>query len=154
MEELRLKRTELQTVEVSLSYQRRVAQGHLDIVGAERRRRSGYEEALDSDRLVETLSAILSDRSPTPGLGRLSLLMAPEPAEIDTSEVDAILASSPGERSSLTEAELSSLVERLSAYESDISSQRRQLHQGIDALQAEMTHRYRTGEASVDSLLS
>ena len=45
------------------------------------------------------------------------------------------------------------LVERLSGYESGVSEQRHRLHQRIDALQAEITRRYRTGQASVESLL-
>jgi hypothetical protein len=34
-----------------------------------------------------------------------------------------------------------------------VSGQRRDLFERIDALQAEITRRYKTGEASVDSLL-
>ena len=34
-----------------------------------------------------------------------------------------------------------------------MSRRRRSLHERIDALQAEITRRYRTGEASVESLL-
>ena len=37
--------------------------------------------------------------------------------------------------------------------ERHVSGQRRALHERIDALQEELVRRYKTGEASVDSLL-
>jgi uncharacterized small protein (DUF1192 family) len=40
----------------------------------------------------------------------------------------------------------------VSAYEHDVSGRRRALHERIDVLQAEITRRYRTGEASVETL--
>ena len=43
--------------------------------------------------------------------------------------------------------------EKLSAYEADVSARRKALFEQIDALQAEITRRYKTGEASVESLL-
>ena len=43
--------------------------------------------------------------------------------------------------------------EALDQFEQQVSGRRRELHQRIDALQAEITRRYRTGEASVETLL-
>ncbi len=152
MDELRAKRAECQTVEVGLSYQRRMAQGRLDIVGAEQKRRAEGGEPQSDDDLVRSLAATLADRSRPPGNGRLPVLMAPD--EVDTTELDAIAR--PGALArlgDLPDDELSRLVAELSAYEHDISQMRRALHERIDALQAEITRRYRTGEASVDSLL-
>jgi hypothetical protein len=80
--------------------------------------------------------------------------MAPDAVDVDTAELDAIAG--PGGLARLTDqtdAELVRLVEELSTYEAHISVQRRSLHERIDALQAEITRRYRTGEASVESLL-
>src|SRR5690242_10810807 len=59
MDELRAKRAESQAVEVGLSYLRRLAQGRLDIVAAEQRRRAEGGEPVDHDHLVESLSDIL-----------------------------------------------------------------------------------------------
>ena len=129
MDDLRTKRAECQGLEVGLSYQRRMAQGRLDIVAAERRRRADGGPAPSHDDFIRTLAATLADRSRPPGHGRLPQLMAPD------------------------DADLVDLVERLSTYEGDVSKKRRALHERIDALQGEITRRYRTGEATVESLL-
>ena len=159
MDELRARRLECQTLEVALSYQRRMAQGRLDIVGAERSRRAGGAGAsadpeAGTEELVEQLSGILADRGRAPGLGRMPRLMAPEAEDVDTDELDAIVG--PGGLASLSDAEegeLDRLIEELSGFERSISEQRRQLHGRIDTIQAEIARRYRTGEASVETLL-
>jgi hypothetical protein len=45
------------------------------------------------------------------------------------------------------------MADALSALEVRVSGCRRDLFERIDALQAEITRRYKTGEATVDSLL-
>ena len=45
------------------------------------------------------------------------------------------------------------MADQLTAFEQRVSGHRRELFERIDALQAEITRRYKTGEASVDSLL-
>jgi cell division protein ZapA (FtsZ GTPase activity inhibitor) len=154
MDDLRAKRAECQALEVGLSYQRRMAQGRLDLVAAEQRRRAEGGDPPSEDDLVRNLAATLADRQRPPGNGRLPQLMAPEVGDIDTDQLDGIAG--PGALARLTEQgddDLAQLVERLSAYEADVSRRRRALHERIDALQAEITRRYRTGEASVESLL-
>lgn len=154
MEELRAKRGELQGFEVTLSYQRRMAQGRLDIVAAERQRREAGEEPLDQEGMVAQLTEILAPHTRGPGAGRLSQLLAPEPADAATQELDAIAG--PGVLSSLpelTDAELEELVTRLAEFEVRCSRLRRELHERIDQLQGEVVRRYRSGEASVESLL-
>lgn len=154
MEELRAKRSECQAVEVALSYQRRMAQGRLDIVGAEQRRRADGDPPPSDDDLVRNLAATLADRTRPAGNGRLPLLMAPDTDEVDTTELDTIAR--PGALARLVEVpddELARLVEGLSGYEHAVSAKRRALHERIDALQAEITRRYRTGEATIDGLL-
>jgi hypothetical protein len=87
-------------------------------------------------------------------VGRLPQLLAPSAGELDTSELDAIAG--PGVLSRLPELDddrLASLVDELSAHEAELSARRRTLHERIDVLQAEITRRYKTGEASVESLL-
>jgi hypothetical protein len=81
-------------------------------------------------------------------------LMAPEDADVDTTELDAIARPTVlGSLADADDAELDRLVHALSEYERSVSSDRRALHGAIDALQAEIARRYQTGEASVDSLL-
>jgi hypothetical protein len=154
MEELRAKRAESQTTEVGLSYVRRLAQGRLDIVAAEQRRRAEGGEPVDHDHLVESLSGILGDHLTAPGNGRLPQLLGPDLDEVDTSGLDAIAG--PGRLAGLTEltdADLAELLEQLAAFEADVSAKRRALFEQIDALQAEITRRYKSGEASVETLL-
>jgi hypothetical protein len=154
MEELRRRRAEGQELEVGVSYQRRIAQGRLDIVAAEQRRRASGEAPVDHDHLVQQLSGILADRTHAPGVGRLPQLLAPGPGELDTTELDAVAG--PGLLSRLPELDderLASLIEDLSAHEAELSARRHTLHERIDVLQAEITRRYKTGEASVESLL-
>jgi hypothetical protein len=154
MDELRARRAECQALEVTLSYQRRMAQGRLDLAGAEQRRRAEGGELPDADDLVRSLAATLADRDRPPGNGRLPQLMAPEAVEVETEAIDAIAG--PGLLARLVDqpdAEVARLITELSAYEAAVSTSRRALHERIDLLQAEITRRYRDGEASVESLL-
>jgi hypothetical protein len=50
--------------------------------------------------------------------------------------------------------QLNSIAGRLEAIESRVSADRRALHERIDALQAELVDRHKTGRATVDGLLS
>lgn len=159
MEELRARRTACQTLEVGLSYQRRMAQGRLDIVAAERNQRAGGASAPHvgdgTDEMVEQLSGILADRGRPPGFGRMPQLMAPDEEDVDTDELDAIAG--PGTLASLAELSddgLARLVDDFSVYERAVSDQRHELHTRIDAFQAEIARRYRVGEASVETLLT
>ena len=155
MADLRSKRAECQALEVALSYQRRLAQGRLDIVAAARRRRAEGGEPPSHDDLIRSLAATLADRGRPAGNGRLPQLMTPDAEDVDTGELDRIAG--PGALSRLIEVsddDLAEMVEALSGYEHEVSGRRRALHERIDALQAEITRRYRTGEASVESLLS
>src|SRR5437879_1909637 len=154
MDELRSKRAECQAIEVGLSYRRRLSQGRLDIVAAEQRRRAEGAPEPSEDDLVRNLAVTLADRARPAGNGRLPQLMAPDVDDFDTDELDGIAR--PGALARITEAgddELAALVDKLSTDEADVSAQRHALHERIDALQAEITRRYRTGEASVESLL-
>ena len=154
MDELRAKRSESQAIEVGLSYLRRLAQGRLDIVAAEQRRRVDGGEPVDHEHLVASLSDILGDHLVAPGNGRLPQLMTPDLSAFDAGPLDAIAG--PSRLSNLgecTDADLADLVEKLSVFEAEVSAERRTLFTTIDALQAEITRRYKTGEASVESLL-
>ena len=154
MEELRARRADAQSEEVTVSYRRRLAQGRLDIVAAERRRRADGDAPPSNDDLVRNLAATLADRARPAGNGRLPQLMTPDPDDIATAELDSIAR--PGALARIVELsddELARLVDDLSAYEAEVSRQRRALHERIDAVQAELTRRYKTGEATVESLL-
>ena len=145
-------RGEAEQEEVDLSYLRRMIQGRLDILRAELNRR----DSTGTNSLVEDLSTILADepRSAARGLGRHSTV---EPSRADSHRryVEALVAdvdlSDTGARSS---DELAHAMRTLSEEERKISEKRRAVQGVMDACSAEITRRYRDGEADVDALLS
>ncbi len=155
MDEVRDMRKECQEVETGLSLLRRVVQGRLDIVGVELQRRAEGGDPDDLPDLIARLPEVLSDRTHAPGVGRLPQMMTPGemPPELEA-ELDAIVGTGHlADLPSVDDAALHSMAGQLDAFEQRISGQRRDLFERIDALQAEITRRYKTGEASVDSLL-
>lgn len=155
IEEIRAMRTESASVETGLSYLRRVVQGRLDIVAGELSRRRDGGDPGDLTELIERLPEILADRTRSPGLGRLPQTLGqgtPEP-ELEA-KLDQICGGGDLDRlPDIDDERLVALREELTAFEHEVSGRRRELFDVIDALQAELTRRYRTGEASVESLL-
>jgi len=155
MDEVRAMRAECQEVETGLSLLRRLVQGRLDIVGLELTRRAAGGPPTDLADLVARLPEVLADRTHAPGIGRLVQLMSPGelPPELEA-ELDGIITA--GRLSHLpseTDDDLRSITEQLAQLEVKVSGHRHALFERIDALQAEITRRYKTGEATVDSLL-
>ena len=153
---LRSHRHDATEVETGLSYLRRMIQGRLDIVLAERRRRQEGGATRDVTELIDQLPSILGDHVHAPGLGRLPTLMGP--GDLDASleaQLDAVMpASRLGSLSDLGDSELSSAADGLEQLEREVSTERRVVFEVLDRLQEEIVRRYRTGEASVDTLLS
>lgn len=154
MEDLRARRDEATVVETGLSYLRRIVQGRLDILLAEQRsREAGEQESLTE--LVDQLPSILSEHVHAPGLGRLPALMGP--GELDPGLEQRLEEAMPESRlAKVTEVELQDLsvgINRLVELEREISGLRRSVFDVLDRLQEEIVRRYRTGEATVDSLL-
>jgi len=154
-DDIRSMRAECQEVETGLSYLRRVLQGRLDIIDAElERRRSGGDPA-DLSSLIEKLPEILSDHLRAPGLGRLPSSIGPGRLDPELEERLAEVVAA-GDLDSITQVpdeRLRAARESLAELEGDVSARRRAMFERIDSLQAELTRRYRTGEASVESLL-
>lgn len=158
IEEIRSLRTECQAIETGLSYLRRVIQGRLDLVAAEAKSRSEGQTSSEDDSLqdlIERLPDILADRTRPAGVGRLPQTMTT--GEVDPElEADVDGAIGPGDVSNLnamSTEDLLAATDRLADVERRVSDHRRILFDRLDALQAEIARRYRTGEASVDSLL-
>lgn len=153
--ELRRRRQECQEVETGLSYFRRLIQGRLDIIQAElgRRRGGGSDQGLED--LIGQLPTILAEHSSSaPARGALPEVIAPPGVEEFSARLSAVvdaerLASLP----SLDETAVQDMLTRLAEFERTVSSQRRALHERIDALQSEIIRRYKSGEATVDALL-
>jgi hypothetical protein len=155
IDEVRSMRSDCVAVETSVSYVRRMVQGRLDIVAAERQRREAGEAPADMGQLIGRLPEILGDHGRPPGLGRLpQSIEPPEPdpellSRLDTVAGAGLLTSLP----EMSDAELAEVAAQLEALEHDVSGRRRDLFDRIDALQSELTRRYRSGEADVESLL-
>jgi hypothetical protein len=155
IEDVRALRSECQAVETGLSYLRRLVQGRLDIVAGELERRAAGGDPADLGALISQLPDILSDRTRPPGPGRLPQIMAP--GEVSGVLVDRLSEIvSTGSLHALAEVgdeQLVAMRGELIELEAEVSALRREVFERVDALQAELTRRYRTGEASVESLL-
>ena len=154
LDELRARRDDCLKVEGKVSYLRRLVQGRLDIVQADVGRRARREPPAELPSLLEQLPGILADRSHAPGPGRLPSSPTPVDDGELTDELDALagaerLASLP----ELPDGEVEGLARELSELERRVSERRRALFAAIDALQDELVRRYRSGEATIGSVL-
>lgn len=143
LNEVRRRRDTAEDVEAQISYYRRLLHGRMDLLDFEMRRRSGEEERSILEALPEILAngMILGSE---PNLKHIET-MPPLPTTtgrrlIDKIMDDGVLASLP----ELTDEELREAIERLREVETQLSGQRRRLHQVIDILQDEMVSRYRS----------
>ena len=156
---LRALRRDAQQEEADLSYLRRMLHGRIDILQAELSRRGAAPGAPD-DRgadgpVVDRLSEILTDgpsrvRSSarhvtlgTPLTERVRALAEEMLSEVELSDLDA-----------RTDPELDVAMARLVRHEQQVSRRRHALQQTVDGCSAEITRRYRDGEARVEDLLA
>jgi len=150
--DVRALRNEAEQEEADLSYLRRLLQGRVDIIQAELARRRG--ELGESGSIIDQLPRILADdRTPARGLGRHTVI---EPSRVDEHRrlVERLVADS--DLSALagrTADQLEETLVRFGDHERDISEQRRAVQGVMDACAAEITRRYREGEADVSALL-
>lgn len=155
VDELRSRRDDCRRVEDKVSYLRRLAQGRLDIVAADLRRRADGSSSPGLLELVEQLPEILRDRTRPSGPGRLPTSLAPPDEAGDlTAELDALApAGVLAHLADETDESVQELASRLQGLERAVSDARRALFDRIDVLQAELALRYKSGEASVGSVL-
>ncbi len=149
--DVREMRTEAEQEEVDLSYVRRMLQGRVDVLRAELSRRKGA-----TGDLVADLAKILAEeqRSPARGSGRHTVL---EPSRVDSHRrhVESMLADVDlSDVSARSEEDLDTAIVELGDQEQMLSAQRREVQVVMDACSAEITRRYRDGEADVDALLA
>jgi hypothetical protein len=156
LDEVRERRNACQAAENGLSYVRRLVQGRLDIVGREVEHRRDGGAPGDVSSLVDELPEILADRMRGPGMGRPPQDLEPTdvPEELLARVDEAAGPATLGDLSALHDDALDGLLAALQAIEQEVSGLRRKLHDQIDALQGEITRRYRDGEASVETLLA
>lgn len=151
--DLRKRRDDAEQEETDLSYLRRLIQGRIDILRAELARRSGE----GSGSLLADLPQILGESGPRTaprGLGRHTNV---EPSRADEHRryVEALVADVDlSDVSARTDEELRSALGVFEREESDLSDKRRRIFAVLDACSAEVTRRYRDGEADVSDLLT
>jgi len=153
LEDVRSLRDEAEQEEVDLSYIRRLIQGRMDIVRAELNRRDGHGS---SGTLVEGLAQTLADepRAPARGLGRHTSV---EPSRVDSHRryIEALVADVDlSDTAARTSGQLAHAMRVLAEEEQVLSGKRREVQAVMDACSAEMTRRYRDGEADVAQLLA
>ncbi|MGH9166075.1 MAG: S26 family signal peptidase [Acidimicrobiales bacterium] len=154
MDEVRARRAACEEAEVTLSYLRRLVQGRLDIVRTYHQDR--LEGGAQSERsLVDRLPEMLAQGVVGGGPGRLARRLEPDVNHRAlTEELDRIIdVAGLATLDDRPDAEVAAVVDALTDLEGRVSARRRALHGPLDALQAEIVRRYRSGEATVDSLL-
>ncbi|MFE2109349.1 ABC transporter substrate-binding protein [Kitasatospora sp. NPDC059463] len=162
LDQLRTLRRETLEQEADLSYLRRLLHGRMDILLAELDRRPGAGAARPADAaepagaaLLERLPAILTDAPSSVRRSARHVTLGPPRGQQSQLEADALmgdvqladLAAHPAE-------ELLAALERLRAHEREVSGRRQRLLRTADGCNAEITRRYRDGEARVDDLLA
>lgn len=150
LDELRERRATAEDVEAQISYYRRLLHGRMDLLNFEMRRRRGEE----SRTLIEALPEIIATGmvfGDEPNLRHLET-MPPIPNVTGRRLIDKIMADGVvTELPDLSVEDIGEALERLEEVESHLSTQRKQLHEVIDALQDEIISRYKSeqGEAQV-----
>ncbi|MEU0810470.1 ABC transporter substrate-binding protein [Streptomyces sp. NPDC005970] len=150
LSELRALRRSAQREEADLSYVRRLLQGRVDILRAELNRRSA-----PGSPVVDLLPEILADGpSGHRSSARHVTLGTPQGAEYRRLAEETLAEIGLSDLGARTDEELAGAMGRLADYERQVSRQRRELQRTADDCGAEITRRYREGEAHVDDLLS
>lgn len=155
MADLRARKSECSEAEAALSYLRRLVQVRLDIVLAELQSRADGGTG-ELSELVEQLPEILAEGGTRTMAGRLPSLTLPDVEDHQLSaDLDAIFdVDKAGALPQTDDAEVRRIADGLVELERRVSDQRRALHERLDMLQAEIVRRYKSGEATVDTLLS
>ncbi|WP_326597609.1 RsiG family protein [Streptomyces sp. NBC_01803] len=136
--------------EADLSFVRRLLQGRIDILEAERRRRIAQESGL-----LDQLPSILTDEpSRQRSSARHVTLGLPASQEYQRLAEEMLDEVSLSDLTALSDDELHDALGRLARWEAQVSRRRQSLHRTTDACGAEIARRYRVGEAQVDDLLS
>lgn len=153
-DEVRDRRVMCDDLDMELSYYRRMLHGRMDLVAFEMRRRVGEEE----QTLIEALPRILAEGAYAAAPGLASRQVPVEVPDIprhggrivDKALDGDFIARLP----SLEDDELGDTRRFLEEVEAEVSRQRRLVHDTLDAIQEELTSRYRDGSADPDELLA
>jgi hypothetical protein len=147
LDELRRRQAECLEIETEVSYVRRMTQARIDILEAEIDRRASGGSVAD---LIAALPEILDDEGPRAPVekSRLTRHLAPS-MDIEWKRgrerliSDDTLAKLPD----LDDDELQSTLRELGELEHQVSQQRRELHQVIDRVEADLAAWHKVGQA-------
>jgi hypothetical protein len=138
---LHQKKDECVELETEYSFVRRLAQGRIDIIEAEQRRR---ETGGGLDELLAMLPKILADQGPrpSPSQARLAQQLAPSPdiafsRGLEHLVGDATLARLPD----LSDEEIAEALTQLKQLEREVSAVRRSLHEVLHVLETDLAQR-------------
>ena len=149
IDEVRAKRDESHEGEKELSFERRLCQARIDILGAELDQRSGKTTGDLIDRLPAILAAEGSSGS-EPGLpSRAPDFSIPRNADVPRRRVEEVEGEQALARlSTLSDDEIKGRIESLKDHERIVSAKRSKVQAVVDMLQAEIVRRYSEGEAT------
>ncbi len=160
--ELRARRQLAEQEEVDLSYARRLLQARLDLLVDERVQRvhgvpvPTVRVPRSDDVLARELGVVLSDETPRRDHGRGRHLQT-DPSRVGEHRRAAELAVADlraSDPASLSTPELDAAIARLQGFEQEVSKNRSLVQNIMDLLSADMTRRYREGEAQVEDILA
>ncbi|WP_093788015.1 RsiG family protein [Actinacidiphila guanduensis] len=155
LDALRALRRDAQREEADLSYLRRMLHGRIDILQAELRRRDGAAEPSQGPAVVDRLSEILTDGpAPVRSSARHVTLGTPLTEGVRGLAEEMLSEVELSDLAARTDPELRAAMARLARHEQQVSRRRHVLQHTVDACSAEITRRYREGEAHVEDLLS
>jgi hypothetical protein len=152
IDELRRRRRICDELDTELSYYRRLLHGRMDLLSFEMRRRSGEEER----SLIEALPEILAGATPAAGpvASRRLEIEAPEFSGRGRRAIDRVLGDDfLVHLHELDDEDVERIQAMLTDAETEISQQRRAVFEAHDAVQHELTRRYREGLADPHELL-
>lgn len=153
LDEVRVRRADADQEEADLSYARRLLQGRIDILRAEREARHGdgplAQQPRSDAEIAGALSRILGqERRQDHGMGRF---LGTEPSRIGEHrrEAERAVADVGGsDVRSLSDVDLAEALDRLADIEARVSRTRRDVQAVVDTLTEEIARRYMSGEVT------
>jgi hypothetical protein len=148
MPDVRAMRADAEEEESSLSYERRLLQGRIDILEAELGRRSGGGASL-----LELLPQILADEAPS-SRGAYPRRDPTPPTDRPKRRVERLISDDTlTNLAALSDEAVRAVITTLREAEGEVSASRRHVQQILDRIQAEIARRYKSGEADPADIL-
>jgi hypothetical protein len=154
LDDLRSIRDECREGENEISFERRLCQARIDILTAELDRRTGKETGDLLSRLPEILAAEGEGGGEGPLPSRAPNFAIPRNADVPRRRVEEIVGENTLARLAQQQPqELQSIISALAEHERALSEKRREIHDVLDQIQAEIVRRYTTGQADPTAAL-